>query len=173
MVNIATVALYATAVFGAVIRRDAATILADLQAIDNSTNTLTSTINSWDGSTVGAIGIATAANNVGDQVDTANEDAQGEVVQSSDDSATIITYIVNTGEPGIAASLDALAAREADFAIAGVASVVLSTLDSLKNKTDAYGASLLNITAADQQSAAQAVLTKLDGDFAAAIAAFS
>ncbi|KAH8204399.1 hypothetical protein TruAng_001450 [Truncatella angustata] len=173
MVKFATLALYATAVFGAVIRRDTAEILADLQAIDDSTKSLTSTITAWDGSTVGAIGIATAANNVGSQIDAANDNASDEAVTSSTDSATIIAYIVNTGEPDIAASLNALVAREADFETAGVASVVLSTLNSLKSKTDAYGTTLYGITAADQQAAAKAVLDKLDADFAAAITAFS
>ncbi|KAF3016145.1 hypothetical protein E8E14_008375 [Neopestalotiopsis sp. 37M] len=173
MVNVATIALYATAVLGAAIRRDVAETLADLQAIDASTNSLTSTINAWDGSVTGAIGIATAANAVGDQIDAANDDASDEAVASSADSATIIDYIVSTGEPDIKTSLDALVAREADFEAVGVSAVVLSTLQSLKSKTDAYGATLLSITSTDQQAAASAVLATLDSDFDTAITAFS
>ncbi|KAK6221138.1 hypothetical protein LQW54_001711 [Pestalotiopsis sp. IQ-011] len=173
MVNFATIALYASAVLGAAIRRDVTETLTDLENIDASTNSLTSDITAWDGTTAGAITIATAANSLGDLIDTANTDASDESVASSADSATIISYITETGEPDIAASLNALVAREAEFASAGVASVVLSELQSLKNKTDTYGATLLSITSSDQQTAAQAELTKLDADFDAAITAFS
>ncbi|ETS87234.1 hypothetical protein PFICI_01062 [Pestalotiopsis fici W106-1] len=173
MVNVATLALYATAVLGAAIRRDVAETLADLQAIDASTNSLTSTINSWDGSVVGALTISSAATAVGDQIDAANDDASDESVASSEDSATIIAYITETGEPDIKASLDALVAREADFESVGVAAVVLSQLQTLKSKTDAYGATLLSITSTDQQDAASAALALLDSDFDTAITAFS
>lgn len=173
MVNIASIAVFATAVLGATLRRDTATILANLAGIDTATNSLTATITAWDGSTVGAIGIATSANALGAQIDAANDEAKGETVASSADSATVIAYITQTGEPDIAATLDALIAREADFTSAGVASVVLSTLNSLKTKTDAYGATLYSITSTDQQSAALTILAKLDGDFEEAIAAFS
>lgn len=173
MVNFASIALYATAVLGAAIPRDVTETLTDLENIDASTNALTSDITAWDGSTTGAIAIATAANSLGDLIDTANTDASDESVASSGDSATIISYITETGEPDIAASLNALVAREADFESAGVAAVVLSQLQSLKSKTDTYGATLLSITSSDQQAAAQAELAKLDADFDAAITAFS
>lgn len=173
MVNVAALALYATAALGAVIRRDTQETLDNLAAIDTATNSLTATITAWDGSTLGAIGIATSANALGDQIDAANEDASDEAVASSEDSAEVIAYIVNTGEPDISTSLTALAAREADFETAGVASVVLSTLNSLKTKTDAYGATLYSITSTDQQAAAQAAIDQLDADFDEAIAAFS
>ncbi|KAK9415322.1 putative Hydrophobic surface binding protein A [Seiridium unicorne] len=172
MVNVAAIALFATAVFGTA-RRDVAETLENLQAIDTATNELTSTITAWDGSTVGAIGIASSANALGDQIDAANDDASDEEVASSADSATVISYITETGEPDIATSLNALVSREADFESAGVASVVLSTLESLKNKTDTYGATLYSITSTDQQAAAQAAIDQLDADFAAAITAFS
>jgi hypothetical protein len=173
MVNVATFGLFTTAVLGATIRRDLAETLANLQSIDAATNELTANIKAWDGSTVGAISIATSANDLGDQIDAANEDASDESVYSSADSATVISYINGTGEPDIAASLDELVTREADFESAGVASVVLADLQSLKNKTDAYGRTLLSITATDQQADAEAVLAQLDSDFAAAITAFS
>ncbi|KAK9771473.1 putative Hydrophobic surface binding protein A [Seiridium cardinale] len=172
MVKVAAIALFATAVFGTA-RRDVAETLENLQAIDTATNELTSTITAWDGSTVGAIGIASSANALGDQIDAANDDASDEEVASSADSATVISYITETGEPDIATSLNDLVSREADFESAGVASVVLSTLESLKNKTDTYGATLYSITSTDQQAAAQAAIDQLDADFAAAIAAFS
>ncbi|KAK6084266.1 hypothetical protein SCUP234_01931 [Seiridium cupressi] len=172
MVNVAAIALFATAVLGTA-RRDVAETLENLQAIDTATNELTSTITAWDGSTVGAIGIASSANALGDQIDAANDDASDEEVASSADSATVISYITETGEPDIATSLNALVSREADFESAGVASVVLSTLESLKNKTDTYGATLYSITSTDQQAAAQAAIDQLDADFAAAITAFS
>lgn len=173
MVNVKTLVLFATAAVGAVLRRDIQETLDNLAAIDTATNALTTTITAWDGSIVGALGIATSANELGSELDAANTDAQDETVATSADSATVIAYITGTGEPDIAASLNALVAREADLASVGVASVVLSTLNTLKTKTDTYSASLYAITSTDQQGAAQAAIDKLDADFDAAIAAFS
>ncbi|KAI1855418.1 hypothetical protein JX265_007749 [Neoarthrinium moseri] len=173
MVKVASIALFATAVLGAVIRRDVAETLANLQKIDASVVSLTTTVRNWDGSVLGALGIQTAATTVGNNIDSANSAAADETVASSQDSATLISFISQTGEPNIATSLDALVGRKADFQSAGVSSLVLSTLRNLKSKNDAYGATLLGLTAADQKAAAQTVLALIVSDFNEAITAFS
>lgn len=45
-------------------RRDVNTVLTNLQTIDSQANSLTSSINSWDGSLFGALGIASASNSL-------------------------------------------------------------------------------------------------------------
>lgn len=65
MVNFSSVFLFVTAISAAVVpsvsRRDAAETLANLEAIDTSTKSLTTTVTNWDGSLLGALGINSAA----------------------------------------------------------------------------------------------------------------
>jgi hypothetical protein len=154
-------------------QRDVSDVLAELADIDTATNSLTSTVNAWDGSLLGALSIQTAATAIGTQIDEAESEAETESVADSADSATVIAYITDTGEPDIAAALNALVARVADFESLGITSVVLSSLNSLKSKNDAYGATLLGITSSDQVANAQTALDRIDSDFDTAIAAFS
>lgn len=65
--HFASLFVFATAITAlpSLVRRDAAETLANLQSIDTSTKSLTSTITSWDGSLLGALGIQSAANAVG------------------------------------------------------------------------------------------------------------
>ncbi|KAH8645824.1 hydrophobic surface binding protein A-domain-containing protein [Xylariales sp. PMI_506] len=174
MVRLASlVALAAGASAAAINRRDVSTILANLEAIDSSTNSLTSTVTSWDGSLLGALTINTAAGTLESQIEAANTEAETEAVSSSADSQTIIAYITGTATPDIAASLTALIAREADFASLGITSLVLNTLETLQADNDALGATLVSITSSDQVANAEAALAVIDADFTAAIAAFS
>lgn len=171
---VALVALLATSALGrSVSKRDVSTVLADLATIDSATNALTAAVNDWDGSLLGALTIQSASTTIGNDIDAANADAADESVASSADSETVIAYITDTGEPDIAAALDALVAREADLASLGITSVVLSSLNSLKTKNDAYAQTLLSITSSDQTANAEAALALIDDDFTTAIAAFS
>lgn len=63
MVNFGSILLCVTAAsaFPSVFRRDTAETLANLQAIDSSTRALTNTVNQFDGSLLGALGINGAA----------------------------------------------------------------------------------------------------------------
>lgn len=62
MFNLGTALVLATAVSAIpsskIAKRDVDTVLTNLQTIDAQTNTLTTTINSWDGSLLGALGIS-------------------------------------------------------------------------------------------------------------------
>lgn len=67
MVNFGSFFLFATAITAlpSLVKRDTAETLANLQGIDNSTRALTTTVTSWDGSLLGALGIQSSANAVG------------------------------------------------------------------------------------------------------------
>ncbi|KAI0126999.1 hydrophobic surface binding protein A-domain-containing protein [Xylariales sp. AK1849] len=174
MVKFESIILFATAISAATIRRrDAAETLANLQTIDADTDSLTTTVTDWDGSVLGALGISSSATALENEIDDTNTDASDDTVYSSADSAEIVAYITDTLEPDIAASLNEIVAREADFESAGVASLVLSQLQSLQESEDTYGATLLGLFSSDQTAAAQAVQDQIDADFDAAIAAFS
>ncbi|KAL9110064.1 MAG: hypothetical protein Q9227_005403 [Pyrenula ochraceoflavens] len=176
MLGLTSILLFATAISAVptrISRRDTAETLANLQDIDDATNSLTSTVNNWDGSLLGALGINGAAQDLGNQINSANTDAQDEPVASSADSQEIIGFISGTLEPDIAASLDALVAREADFEADGLSSLVLNTLNTLKTDTDNYSTTLEGIASSDQTANAEAAAASIDDDFNAAIAAFS
>lgn len=64
-------------------------------------------------------------------------------------------------------------AREPDFNDLGLDSTVLSIIETLQSDTDALSATLVSISAADQQDAATAAAADIDDAFATAIAAFS
>lgn len=65
MFNFGTALVLATAVSAIpspkIAKRDVNTVLTNLQTIDAQTNTLTTTINDWDGSLLGALGISSEA----------------------------------------------------------------------------------------------------------------
>lgn len=107
------------------------------------------------------------------QIDDANADAQDEPVASSADSQSIISFITGTLEPDIKASLNALVAKKAQFQADGLSSLVLSTLQSLQSKTNAYSTTLIRITSSDQKTNAQAVANTINADFNTAIQSFS
>ncbi|KAL1878690.1 hypothetical protein Daus18300_001965 [Diaporthe australafricana] len=175
MVNFASLFVFATAITAlpSLIRRDPAETLANLQSIDASTRSLTTTVTSWDGSLLGALGIQSSATAVGTQIDNANAAAADEAQASSADSQTIVTYVTGTLTPDIQASLTALTNRKADFDSLGITSIVLSTLQSLQSKSATLGTTLVNIASADQKAAAQSAADTINAAFAAAVAAFS
>ncbi|KAL9616585.1 MAG: hypothetical protein Q9160_008565 [Pyrenula sp. 1 TL-2023] len=154
-------------------KRDTAETLRNLQAIDTATRQLTTTVQQYDGSLLGALGINGASQNLGNQIDSANAAAQDEPPTSSADSQTIITFITGTLEPDIAASLNALVAKKPQFDNIGLSGLVLTNLQSLRQKTASYSATLVGIASADQAANARAAAAKIDADFARAIASFS
>lgn len=85
----------------------------------------------------------------------------------------IISYINNTLEPDIQATLDALVAKKSAFTSSGLGGTVRGDLDTLKGKTDSLGSALLAKASADTQADGQAILDKIDADFAAAQAAYN
>lgn len=78
-----------------------------------------------------------------------------------------------TLNPDIIASLNALTAREADFAALSLNSLVTSDLETLENDTNALGAALEAIASSDTQAEAATLITEIDAAFASAIAVFS
>lgn len=74
--------------------------------------------------------------------------------------------------PDITAALDALTAREADFASLGITALVVTDLQDLQTDTDALGAALIAIASSDTEAEAETAVSSIDAAFASAIAAF-
>ncbi|KAF7538688.1 hypothetical protein G7054_g2716 [Neopestalotiopsis clavispora] len=137
--------------------RDISGTLNDLRDITTGANNLTAVTNAWDGKTAGA-----------DQIGASTND-----VASSEDSAAIRDYITATGEPSVAASIDAVMARKADLDAAGASPDVLDAMQSLKSKVDAFATTLWVVTSEDQRDSVRSAISQLDTDFAKVIDAFS
>lgn len=75
--------------------------------------------------------------------------------------------------PDVQTALTALDGRESDVAALGLQSLVLGQIQALQSDTDAYGATLVSIIAADLQSEAQTLVDALDTAFDAAVTAYS
>lgn len=83
------------------------------------------------------------------------------------------TDVTGTLSPDTQAALGALVSRQADVAALGIESLVLSQVQTLQTSTSALGTTLVSISSADTQAAAQAAVDDLDASFATAVAAFS
>lgn len=79
----------------------------------------------------------------------------------------------DTLNPDIISSLDALTARESDFAALSLNSLVVSDLQTLQSDTDALGAALVAVASSDTQAEASTLVSDIDTAFASAIAVFS
>lgn len=92
MVNLYSAFFFVTAISAIPLgRRDVTTVVNNLKTIDTQTNALTTSINSWDGSLLGALGIASASNTLGTAIDNANTAAATEAQFSSTDTQTVLT----------------------------------------------------------------------------------
>lgn len=83
------------------------------------------------------------------------------------------TDVSGTLNPDIVASLNALTARESDFAALSLTSLVTQDLQTLQSDTDALGAALINVASSDTQAEATTLVSDIDAAFASAIAVFS
>ncbi|WPH04467.1 Hypothetical protein R9X50_00735800 [Acrodontium crateriforme] len=172
MVAIKNILFFATAISAAaIVRRDAATVLADLKKVDSDTNALTTAINNYSGGAIAAIPISSAESTLDKDIKQTTSDAGGSVSEA--DAQTIVSYISGTLQPDIAASLTALKGKSSQISAAGLKSTVENDLKTLKTDTDALGAKLVASAPSDQQAAAQSVLAKIDADLTSAIAAFA
>lgn len=81
--------------------------------------------------------------------------------------------VSDTLNPDIISSLNALTARESDFAALSLDSLVVTDLQTLQNDTDALGAALITVASSDTQAEAATLVSNVDAAFASAIAVFS
>lgn len=79
----------------------------------------------------------------------------------------------DTLNPDIIASLDALTARESDFAALSLTALVVTDLQTLQTDTDNLGAALITIASSDTEAEAATLVSDIDAAFASAIAVFS
>lgn len=81
--------------------------------------------------------------------------------------------VSDTLNPDIVASLDALTARESDFAALSLDPLVVTDLQTLQNDTNTLGAALIAIASSDTTAEATTLVSDINAAFASAIAVFS
>ncbi|PSR87264.1 hydrophobic surface binding protein A-domain-containing protein [Coniella lustricola] len=153
--------------------RDVSTVLANLETIDEDTNSLTSALTTWGGDALGALTIGADVNTIEADVNSATAEADTEAQADSADSTTILDYTSGTLGPDIIAALDALTAHQADFASLGLTADVLQDLQTLQADVDALGAALVTLASDDTQAEATTIVAEVDAAFASAEAVFS
>lgn len=163
---VSRIALLATAVAAAVVKRDAAQVLADLKVVQSDNQKLQTAIANYNGGGLGpAIPILNAAKQLDNDIKTTTSDSDAAGNVSETDAQSILDYITNTIEPTIASTMNTLHQKKATADANGLTSIVHDQLVTIKGDTDKLGASLKAHAPADKQAAATAILTKIDADF--------
>lgn len=93
MVAIRNIVLLATTAAAAVVRRDAATVQADLKTINSDTTDLTSKINAYNGGLFNALPVQNAESQLEKDIKSATDDANASSTVSDSDAQAIIDYI--------------------------------------------------------------------------------
>ncbi|OJJ42527.1 hypothetical protein ASPZODRAFT_137167 [Penicilliopsis zonata CBS 506.65] len=153
-------------------RRDAATVLSDLETVLSDTEALESSVSSWTGSLLAGLEILVEYDDLKSALDTAITDAAATSTLSDADSSSITSEIETLG-PVIIATLDAITDKESDAADDGVASDLLSSIETLQTKTSTLAADLEAIATTTDAETIASVLSSVDAAFSSAIAAYS
>tara|TARA_R110002060_G_scaffold50614_3_gene61511 strand:+ start:997 stop:1431 length:435 start_codon:yes stop_codon:yes gene_type:complete len=114
----------------AILARDAATVLSDIDTINSDTQSLTSTVNAFSGISDAAALIA-AESGLSDAIKKGTTDAKA-TTSVSDSEAQSILSAVKGLIPNIVAALNAVVSKDAAFTSAGVQSVVAGDLASVR-----------------------------------------
>lgn len=170
MIAIALHLLFAVLAAAAV---NTAGTLADLHDITAGADNLTSTTNTWDGTTASAPAIDASAAALVGLVDAANLHASEGDTANSADSAAVLDYITTASAPSVAGAVAALLGRRTDLEGAGAAPAVLDGVQDLKRAVDGFATTLWVVSSEDHRDAVRAAVSQLDTDFAKFIDAFS
>ncbi|OJJ47253.1 hypothetical protein ASPZODRAFT_151775 [Penicilliopsis zonata CBS 506.65] len=155
-----------------VTKRDAATVLSDLETILTEVEAVETAFADWDGDALGALTLLTYYDDLSSDLETAITDTEATSTLSTSDSSSITSEVETLG-PSILAALAAIVAKESDAAAAGIQSTLLSSLETLESETNTLGADLEAIATTTDAETIASVLTEVDAAFSSAIAAYS
>lgn len=163
----------ATVATAAVIPRDTTTVIADLHTVNDDNGEVGGAVEQYNGGLLNALPIVDAANKLDNDINQATDDANASNSVSEGDAQTIIDYIHNTLEPGVATTVNAIKAKKPNFDQDGLSSTVHDQLVTLQADTDKLGAALVAKAPADLADKAKAEVKKIDNDFQDVINYFS
>lgn len=149
-----------------VVRRDAAAINSDLRAINQDTLDLKAAADRYSGGLFGALPVQNAAGDLEATINEATDTANASAPVNDSEAASIINYINTTLSPNVDATLTSIENKRTQFTNAGLKGTVQQTLATLRQDTNEYGQALLAKAPESAQADGQAVLAKIDNDFA-------
>ncbi|RJE18354.1 hypothetical protein PHISCL_09313 [Aspergillus sclerotialis] len=153
-------------------RRDASTVIADLNTISADIADFDAAVNVFDGSLAQALAIQTKENKMEDDIQTAIGHTQSSAAFTTAESTAVTNTLLDL-EPDILSSLNLVVSKKTLFVKAGVKSLVHLDLQNLKAKTDGMSTALqAKVTAADKATIASHTVD-VDAAFNSAISAFS
>lgn len=172
MISIRNLLFLAVAVTGSVIKRDASTVLKDLETINSDTSAVTEAVNNYHGGSGSTASILSAQNKLTQHIKTATNNAKG-VKPSDSEADKIISFITDKFQPNIRSSLNALTNAKDKFKKDGLAGAVKSILQALKSDSSNYSDALIAGTPGNKVEKAKAIKDEINKSFDDAIHAFS
>ncbi|KAJ7162791.1 hydrophobic surface binding protein [Mycena crocata] len=160
------------------VKRDVATVKADIAKITTQLNTLDAAINAYPltgGTLLAALTIHTDATNLISTLNTGTTDVTSTGPLAEDDGRTILTS-VEAIEPTILDALTAIVAKKPAFQalpIGGIPALILQDLTNLKASTVAFAGALIANAPADLVDEATQLQNNIIAAFDPAIAAYS
>lgn len=166
---VSRIALLATAVAAAVVRRDGATpsqVMTDLAVIQSSLVNYEITVSSYNGNGLGPFTPAIfAAKTVNDALKKATDDANGVGDLSDADCQTMIDYLTNFIEPTVAVTMSILYTKKAAADANGLRELIHDNLVFLQNRAKALSLAIEASAPADKLTALNSITSKIDADF--------
>ncbi|CCX10134.1 Similar to hypothetical protein NFIA_093030 [Neosartorya fischeri NRRL 181]; acc. no. XP_001261238 [Pyronema omphalodes CBS 100304] len=170
-----TLALFGLTAFtsaASIIKRDAATIIADLGTIDKNIDTCNTKIAAFNGGVLEALAVAQAADTIIASTNKATDDTNASAALNDNDSVSVV-FTLSALNPKIKSNLDATVAKKTQFKNGGFGSLVLQQLNSLKTASGNLATALGNkVTAGNKQTVAN-LAAETAANFDKAIAEFS
>lgn len=114
----------------AILARDAAAVLSDIDTINSDTQSLTSAVNAFSGIN-DAAGLIAAESSLSDAIKQGTTDAKATTSVSDSEAQSILSAIKGL-VPNIVSALNAVVSKDAAFTSAGVQSVVAGDLASVR-----------------------------------------
>ncbi|QSZ37326.1 hypothetical protein DSL72_009424 [Monilinia vaccinii-corymbosi] len=173
MVAMKNIVLFISAVSAiAIPKRTLTTILADLNTIETDLESLTDGLNTYTGGLLQSATVEAKEIALNDAIVDAGTDTIFTPVLSTDDSKAVYTAAGNM-VPLIQESLNAVVAKEATFAAAGLTSTVRGNIGDLQKSTDALYQQISKIVSPDLQQSIIALGVNLDSSFNVTLAALT
>ncbi|PVH73668.1 hypothetical protein DL98DRAFT_430953, partial [Cadophora sp. DSE1049] len=113
----------------AILARDAATVLSDIESINSDTQSLTTAVNAFSGIN-DAAGLIAAESGLSDAINKGTTDAKATTSVSDSEAQSILDAVKNL-IPNIVAALNAVVSKDEAFTSAGIQSVVAGDLASV------------------------------------------
>ena len=167
-----TIALFAATAFaGLIVKRDSASIVADLKDVKAKSEALVTALDAYGGGLLAALPIQNAASPLEAALTKTAKDVAAEPPTTSDADAQKVLDAVKELEPGIKRSTDLVVTKAASFG--AVKGTVSGEMTRFKTISDSISDGLLSRVPASLKPEAEKLKATVDGYFGNAVKALS